>query len=167
MIFVIAITSLTMICVLYKTYSYIYQPSLDVKLAKYDEERDNIDESIDYYTNKIRDLQVKKEEVNEKITVLLSKKIITFHEAHQKYNNTAIQNIRDLISKFSRGNQYIENKVYTFIDPYFDIEQIKKSEIIEITVVNSESDINNDTFEYVSEDTINSESESDLESESE
>ena len=165
MIFVIAITSLTMICVLYKTYNYIYQPSLDIKLAKYDEERDNIDGSIEYYTNKIRDLQIKKEDTNEKITVLLSKKIITFHEEHQKYNNTSIQNIRDLIAKFSKGNQYIENKVYTLIDPYFDVDQIKKSEIIEITVVNSESDINNETFEYVSEDTINSES--DLESESE
>ena len=148
MFIIITVSSLALAFLIYKVISNNNQ-SLDTKLFNYDIQRDDIINDITYHKNQIESLEKIKSKLNDKIIVLLTKKIINFHKEHQHFNNNAIKKIKYLISTYANGNEYIENTVYENIDVYIDVEQIKNCDItnynsLDQNLNNNEKNINSE-----------------------
>ena len=149
----IAISGITFVYIVYKNFNKENKNNLDEKINYYNTKRDNIDEDIEDHLQKIEDLKNEKISIDEKLTDLLTKKIIGFHKEHIKFNNKSVKKIKYLIDLYSNGNKIIENNIYDNIDEYIDIQQVKNCDIsnYELDEISSDS---NDEFITSSEDDV-------------
>jgi hypothetical protein len=120
-----AMSSLALAFMFYKAYGSDNENRLDQKLDNYYSRKEEIYQEIIDHKEAIEKLYEEIDNVDENIVNLLTKKILTFHKEHIKFNNKAVRNIRTLIDHYSNGNEGIEDKVYENIDPYVDVEQVK------------------------------------------
>ena len=120
-----AMSSLALAFMFYKAYESDNENRLDQKLDNYYSRKEEIYQEIIDHKEAIEKLYEEIDTVDENIINLLTKKILTFHKEHIKFNNKAVRNIRTLIDYYSNGHEGIEDQVYENIDPYVDVEQVK------------------------------------------
>ena len=100
----IALSGIALAYIFYQSFNKDSQNSLDKKINYYDNKRDEIDEDIEDHERKIEELKEERKRVDEKMTVLLTKKIISFHKDHQKFNEKSVKKIKHLINVYGEGN---------------------------------------------------------------
>lgn len=152
----LAISGITFAYIVYKNFNKENKNNLDEKINYYNTKRDNIDEDIEDHLQKIEELKNEKISIDEKLTELLTKKIIGFHKEHIKFNNKSVKKIKYLIDLYSNGNKIIENNIYNNIDEYIDIQQVKDCDISNYELDEISSDSNEEFITSSEDDSDNS-----------
>ena len=161
----IALSGIALAYIFYKNFNKDSQNNLDKKIIYYEDKRCEIDDNIEDYENKIEEMKEERKIIDGKMTTLLTKKIISFHKDHKKYNEKSVKKIKHLINIHGEGNKEIEDKVYANIDTYIDVQQVKECEVSDNNSDFFSSDVDDDSSEYSVEDvSIDSESENSVSS---
>jgi prefoldin subunit 5 len=137
----IALSGIAFVYIVYRNLNKNSSNSLDKKINYYDNRRDDIDEDIEDHLRKIEELKEERKRIDNKMATLLTKKIISFHKDHQKFNEKSVKKIKHLINVYGEGNKDIEDKIYSSIDTYIDVKQVKDCVVEDYTSEISSSEI--------------------------
>lgn len=131
------------------------QETIDEKLEKYDKERYDTLYELKETKSQLYSLKNKKKDLDDKIILILTNKILTFHKKYKKFNNDSIKKINQIIEQYTYNNDYMVNKIYQNIDGYIDVQELKKFSD------NIDSDESDDSDYNINDDILSPSSEDD------